>query len=116
MDIDPAVVTYGSKNHIVGDVLEIDQFFKQGFFDIVIFNGVFGYGINKLEEQNKAIEMIRKVIKPDGIMLLGWDTDRVREPLELEAAKKYFSHTNIAHLPKRKTFDDGPHVYDFLKS
>ena len=53
---------YGSNFHNVGDFLT-HNFNRR--FDIIIFNGIFSYGINEVNLQKKAILKIHKLLRND---------------------------------------------------
>src|SRR2546429_9679622 len=46
IDIDPTKAQWGVKGrHVIGDITEADAFLPLAFFDWVIMNGVFGWGV-----------------------------------------------------------------------
>jgi SAM-dependent methyltransferase len=117
MDILPEVAQFGSKNkHVVGDVLEVDHHFPQNYFDIVIFNGVLGYGVDRPQCQNKALKAIHNIIKGEGILLLGWNKTQTDDPLNLDVIKKLFLYGIGELLPNRKTFSDSTCIYDVFRA
>ena len=42
--------------HIIGDVLDVAAFFAPGSLDVVLLNGLFGFGIEQVIEQERTIE------------------------------------------------------------
>jgi SAM-dependent methyltransferase len=117
IDINPEFALFGSKNnHIVGNILEAEHYYPINFFDIIVINGVFGYGVDDADSQNKALEQIHKILKKHGVLLLGWNNDRVDDPLNLDIIKTFFFHDDYFYLPKRKTFSDTTHCYDLFTS
>jgi hypothetical protein len=64
---------------------------------------------------NRAVKAITRILRPNGILLIGWNTQkRHPDPMELEAVTKYFRRECPLPLPQRKTFPDTDHAYDWL--
>ncbi|MBU1246200.1 MAG: methyltransferase domain-containing protein [Nanoarchaeota archaeon] len=72
IDIDPSVAKYGAKNHIVGNIKDIDSFFNKDFFDIILMFGVFGYGLNDPKEADKTLKNCAKVLNKKGQLFIQW--------------------------------------------
>jgi hypothetical protein len=117
LDVRPEVEIYGAKGrHITASVIEADKHFMPGYFDVVFLNGVFGWGVDSIEDQNATLRALRSVMKDGATLVLGWNDHRVQEPLELEALKAHFSHGIGNGLPDRQSFPGSTHVYDFLRA
>jgi len=123
IDKDSSVEQFGSKKHIIGSVVEIDKYFPENFFDFILFCGVFGCGLDNLEDAEKALKNCHKVLKDGGILIVGWDTKSVegkgyRTPLS-EHLKNYklFIPVPMFGFPVGYKFysKDSYHTYDFLK-
>jgi SAM-dependent methyltransferase len=115
-DIDPAAAIWGEKDrHIVCDIGEIGNFCLVGSFDAVLLNGVLGHGVDEESTMNRAVKAIARILRPNGILLIGWNTQKKHpDPMELEAVTTYFRRECPLPLPLRKTFRDTDHVYDWL--
>jgi SAM-dependent methyltransferase len=115
-DVDPAAAMWGEKNHhIVGDVTRIDDVCTPDSFDAVLLNGVIGDGLDEEDQINRAVTAIARILRPNGILLIGWNSQKKHpDPLRLEAVATYFRHECVFSLPVRKTFPDTDHVYDWL--
>jgi SAM-dependent methyltransferase len=86
-------------------------------FDAVLLNGVIGdgTGLDEEDQMNRAITAIARILRPNGILLIGWNSLKKHcDPLQLEAVGTYFRHECVFSLPVRKTFPDTDHVYDWL--
>ena len=116
VDIDPDNAIWGGKKHLAANILEIDQHVALYSFDIVLLNGVFGHGVNSPEDQEKAYRALHQVLKPDGLLLVGWNNDLGPDPITLPAREKLFYRTQYADLPERTTFPNSTHVFDFLRA
>lgn len=115
-DIDPSAALWGEKgHHIVCDVAKIDQVCLAESFDAVLLNGVIGTGVDEESEMNRTITAIARILRPNGILLIGWDSLKKHpDPTEIEAVTTYFRRKPVLSLPLRKTFPNTDHVYDWL--
>jgi len=114
-DIDPAAAIWGEKDrHIVCDIAKINEMCPPGWFDVVILNGVFGYGVDEEKEMDRAIAAIARILREDGILLIGWTPREVKDPTRLESTRVHFRRKRVSPLPLRKTFPDTDDVYDWL--
>ena len=114
-DIDPEAANWGEKgHHIVCDITKIHEVCASESFDAVLLNGVFGFGIDENNAMNRTIEAIARILRPNGILLIGWNTQKTPDPTELEAVHLHFDRKSVVLLPQRKTFTNSDHVYDWL--
>ncbi|MBD3253040.1 methyltransferase domain-containing protein [Candidatus Pacearchaeota archaeon] len=102
IDKNPKRKKYGSENHITDDVVNIKNYFSENSFDLIIMNGVFGWGLNKPEDVEKTILSFYKILRKGGIFVFGWNDIPDLKPLELE---------NIESLKKFK-----PYFFEPLKT
>ena len=72
LDRSPRRQRFGSKLHIV-DRLEALNRYAVGPFDLIICNGVLGWGIRDPEQAEAAICASHAVLAPGGCLLLGWN-------------------------------------------
>jgi SAM-dependent methyltransferase len=114
LDIVPESAVWGAdERHIVGDVLRADELFERRSFDAVIFNGVFGYGINTVAGMNRSLSALHAILKPRGLLVLGWNTHRAPDPLDLSSLRPAYEPLADGSLPPRVSFPGSTHVYDF---
>ena len=115
-DVEPAVAMWGEKgHHITCDIAKIDDVCAPESFNAVLLNGVLGHGVDEVDQMNRSIQAISRILGPNGILLIGWNTRKKHpDPTELEAATMYFRREQVLSLPLRKTFPDTDHVYDWL--
>ena len=67
IDINPLLKKYGSKNHIIGNFLELKPDIK---YDIITLFGVFGYGINDVLEAEDCLIQCWHLLKKGGRVVL----------------------------------------------
>lgn len=115
LDIDPQAARWGSPGrHIIGDATRIDEIPEARGFPCILFNGVFGWGIDDRDQINRTLVALSKVLSPDGLLVVGWNTDRIDDPA-LQPEFRRFRTVDMESFPSRVTFKGSTHVYDFLK-
>ena len=116
LEIDPAAARWGrSGRHVVGSLLEVDRLYPAGSFDAVLCNGVLGFGVNEPAAQAQALAAMARILKPEGWLLLGWNTDRIEDPLATGLALRQFAPARLADLDQRIAVHGCTHVFDFLR-
>ena len=115
-DIDPDVARWGAKNrHRTGDVCKIDRLFGDMTFDAVLCNGVLGYGVDRPADQRAALDAIAIVLRPGGRLLLGWNTDKIADPLASGVMPPAYVHEGFSGVPERILCPPTTHIYDLLR-
>jgi SAM-dependent methyltransferase len=114
---DPALARFGATpHHVVAPLEQLARHFPPASFDLIICNGVFGWGLDGLEQCNAAFDQCHTCLRQDGHLLLGWDDVPRRRPIELEQIpslarfRKYVfpefgSWRYLTATPFRHTFD-----------
>ncbi len=78
MDMDPVRVEYGDPDrHITDNVVNLKTHFKDNYFDFVLMNGVFGWGLDDETDVQKSFNAIYDILKPGGIFILGYNEQKV---------------------------------------
>lgn len=118
IDYDPKKAFYGSRKHVVGSATDVAKFYPAGTFDVVFFNGVYGYGVNEREPLEQCISGIFTILKPGGVMVVGWDDvpDRSPFPLYDVAALKRFERWTFPPYgdSQRRIPGEYNKIYDFF--
>lgn len=84
IDIDPRAARYGSaQQHIIGDVAALHQFVAAGSVDVIICNGVYGWGLDTQDQMQRALRALQQVMRPGGELLIGWNDVPGRRPFAL---------------------------------
>ncbi len=112
-DISPAAAVWGARRHVVADVQEIDRRFSLGYFDAVILNGVLGFGITTETELKTAALAMWRVLRPGGLLILGWNSDVIADPLNSQTVRNLFCAATNLPFPARHAFAAEAFVYDF---
>ena len=115
--IDPVRGTeiWGARNHIVAPVQDVGLHRSKGYFDCIVFNGIFGFGIDDLGSQRAAIRVLHDALAPGGLLLVGWNTNLLPDLEALGLFEPYFiDRVEGLPWPHRTRFDlPETHVYDF---
>lgn len=115
LEIDPAAAAWGHpRRHLVGDLQSVARLYQPRQFAVALVNGIFGYGVDTRQGQEAAVKGLAQVIKPGGILMLGWNTDRSFDPMQLPAVNQFFIRAQQPGFEQRITFPKATHVYDFL--
>lgn len=95
IDPDPEKRRYGAKNHIVGGLENLPQYCEPGFFDLIICNGVLGFGLNQKEAAEQAFANCFDRLRGGGCFMLGRDEVETLVPFSvdhLNSLKRFVPH------------------------
>lgn len=112
-DINQSAAIWGARRHVVAGVEELDRWFSAGYFDAVIINGILGFGINTDAELQAALCVVYRMLRPEGLLLLGWNSDATSDPLLAGCMRRLFGPLSAPPLPTRRAFELEAFVYDF---
>lgn len=113
IDIDASVARWGaSDRHVIGNILNALDHWPAATFDTIVLSGVFGFGLNAVRDQEAALRVCRLLLKTDGHLILGWNTDRCGDPSGLATVRRHFQLASFLGLARRKTFAKSTHVFD----
>jgi SAM-dependent methyltransferase len=73
IEIDESKKKYGSKRHITDSLLNLNLYFESNYFDLIVYNGVFGYGINTREDTEASFKQCFQCLREGGILVFGWN-------------------------------------------
>ena len=114
LDIDPDVAHWGAEDrHVIAPIEQAASHFPADMFDAVMLNGVLGYGVDRIEAQEAAIGACAAILKPGGLLVLGWNADLVADPSALTTIVHHFDRPSDANLAARISFRRSTHVFDF---
>ena len=83
IEIDPSRGKYGAKQHIVDGLQNLSMHFKPGALDLILCNGVFGWGLDARADVEKAFEAGSDCLRDGGVLVIGWDDIEERRPFHL---------------------------------
>jgi hypothetical protein len=119
--IDPkkAKRKYGSERHIVDSITNVGKYVAEEYFDVIIMNGVIGFGLNRVSAIEQAVDASYDVLAGQGILLVGWNDMRRRTPMDLRVIRSlskfreyYFEPLQTCHFRAEGTHR---HTFSFYR-
>jgi hypothetical protein len=108
---------YGARQHVIAPLERLDAFFPERYFDLIICNGVFGYGLDSPEQCEAAFDHCYTRLAEGGHFVLGWDDVPARTPLSLASIEslKRFRRVPFPPLGTERYLTDTSyrHIYEF---
>lgn len=115
----PTKAKYGGTRHFVGYMEEIAGLLEKESVDLVVCNGVYGWGLDRRQDIERAFAASHHVLRPGGLFLLGWNDCEERRPVPLESigALAKFEKWNYPGTGSSRieTGSETCHVYDFYR-
>jgi hypothetical protein len=84
IDVNRSRKKYGAKQHIVDGVQNIGKHFPPASLDLVLCNGVFGWGLDTRPEVEQALGACHDCLRAGGVLVIGWDDIEERRPFAVE--------------------------------
>jgi SAM-dependent methyltransferase len=110
---------YGSERHIVDRLQNLATHVQASYFDLVVCNGVLGWGLNGLEEAESALDACLTHMRPGGDLLLGWNNVAPRNrtlPDDIAALRRFDVALFGGSQSSRWEIDvPNRHVFDFYR-
>lgn len=85
LDPDPWKRRFGARRHLVAGLEDIDTHFAPGSVDLIVCNGVYGWGLNSRVDCERAFEGCFGSLRESGHFILGWNDRPTRRPVPLES-------------------------------
>lgn len=122
IDLNPRNAVYGqSGKHVVGSATELSAYYAPASFDVVIANGLIGFGLNTEEAFNQLMQQCRRVLTDDGLLVLGYNDRPDLLKFHLEQAEGFGMfetiEPDIAVMTgaRHMVIDEFRHSYVFLR-
>ena len=84
IELDPARARHGAKRHFVGALAHLGKHVAPGSLDLIICNGVIGWGLNDPLEIERSMTACVEALASSGVLLLGWDDVPEKLPVPIE--------------------------------
>jgi SAM-dependent methyltransferase len=116
----PKMRRYGSKQHVIAPLEQLSDHFSAGFFDLIICNGVYGWGLDSAEQCEIAFANCHTCLAPGGHLLIGWNDippHRATVLLSEVASLARFDKFQFPALGTWRYLTDTPyrHIYEFYQ-
>ena len=121
LDIEARKAVYGQPGrHWTGSATQMADYYGQGAFDVVVANGLLGFGVNTEPDFRRLLEQCKEVLKPGGVLVLGYNDRPDRAPFSVLPVVHEFFESFAPPIPgvdgHVHRIDDGfQHVFVFLR-
>ena len=110
---------YGSTRHIVDTLQNLGQHVAPEYFDLIVCNGVLGWGLNTLADADAAFAACYSHARAGGELMLGWNDIAPRNrvvPEDIPALSCFEKRPfGSAQLTRWKVDAVNRHVFDFYR-
>ena len=119
IDINPLKRIYGAKNHITDSMSNLKHHFKPNDLDLIICNGVFGWGLNEKQDVEEAFAACFECLGDGGVLIIGWDDTPETKPFPLETCESLNQFQPYLFPPLNtsqyinSSDENNHHVYNF---
>ncbi|MGH8258720.1 MAG: hypothetical protein ACREUG_03420, partial [Steroidobacteraceae bacterium] len=108
---------HGARQHVIAPLERLDAFFPERYFDLIICNGVFGYGLDSGDQCEAAFDHCFTRLRDGGHLVLGRDDVPERTPIlpaNVQSLKR-FRRVRFPPLGTERYLTDTPyrHLYEF---
>lgn len=119
LDISPRNAVYGRPGlHRIGDALDMAEHYGADAFDVVVANGLLGFGIDGEAGLRRLLAQCHAVLRPGGVLVLGYNDLPERTPFPVEVSPEFeeFVPAIDGVIASRHMVDDPyRHVYCFCR-
>lgn len=119
IDPAPGARKFAGRQHVVAPLEELQRHFPPQRFDLIVCNGVFGYGLNRREQCEAAFRECHARLRDGGFLIVGWDDVPERTPVPMGeiAALGAFAKIEFPPLGTWRHVTDTPyrHTFDFYR-
>lgn len=119
--IDPAerARKFAGRQHIVDALETLPRHFAADYFDLIICNGVYGFGLDTLAQCEQAFAACHSRLRSGGYLLVGWDDIPARTPVPLAEVSSLRCFRQFTFPPleawRYRTDTSYRHTYDFYQ-
>lgn len=119
VDVDPREARHRRGQHHTLSATRLTDAFAQDAFDLVLCNGVIGWGLNRREQVEQGLDACAAVLRPGGWFVVGWNDvpgHRVEGLEEMLAAR--FDRAELPALGADRYITDThyKHRYDIFRA
>jgi SAM-dependent methyltransferase len=117
LEIDEDRARHGAARHAIAPLSGLLEHHPRGSLDLILCNGVIGWGLNDPVEIEKSIKACVEALAPGGLLLLGWDDvpEKLPVPIGEIAALKALAPASPAGLePVIRVDTYAKHTFGFF--
>jgi SAM-dependent methyltransferase len=116
IEIEPSRRKFGAAQHVTDSLERLDQHFQKSYFDLILCNGVYGWGLDERASCERAFEQCFHCLREHGVLVLGWNDVPEHHPVPLETVQSLSRLARLrdspfgtwryaAQTPLRHTYD-----------
>lgn len=117
IDPDPWKKRFGARRHIVAGLESLDAHVAPGSVDLIVCNGVFGWGLDDRADCERAFDACFTALRPSGELIIGWNDVPEHRPLELASLQSLARLRPLIFVPLGSSQylanPDNRHVFSF---
>ncbi len=120
IDMDASASAHGAPDgHFVGNICDIEKLAGGQSFDVIMFNGVLGWGLNTASEALMAVKAMKNVVAPGGLLFVGWNPG-LTDGSEIAILRPLLVPTSAGAIPEEIEFPPRgaaqryPHRYELF--
>ncbi len=107
IEINPARAQYGAtkpKHHFIDSVENVDRYFLPSSLDLIIINGVFGWGLDQQGLAETVIDKFYDLLSTQGALMIGWNKLAKNTPF-IPSELSGLNHFDRVTLPGMEAFE-----------
>ena len=117
IDPDPWKKRFGARRHVVAGLENLAAHIAPGSLDVIICNGVFGWGLDDRVDCERAFAACFEALRPAGELIIGWNDVLEHRPLELASLQALARFRPLTFEPLRCSQylanPENRHVFNF---
>ena len=119
LEVDPRRRAFGATRHVTDGLERLAAHFEPGYFDLILCNGVVGWGLNEAAAVEAAFEACATRLRAGGVLVLGWNDLPERRPFPLEESPALSRLVPLVFPPlgavRHETATRNRHVFAFFQ-
>ncbi len=119
IDVNPEHRKYGGRKHITGSFERIGQHYGPATLDVVVCNGVCGWGLDERHSVDAAIAGTFSALRPGGLFVLGWNDTPQHRPFDFRTSPSLTLFSAFCFPPldsaEYLTATSSRHTYNFFE-
>jgi len=117
IDPDPWKKRFGSRLHVVAGLESLEAHVAPGSLDLIVCNGVFGWGLDDRGDCERAFDACFAALRPAGELIIGWNDVLEHRPLDLASLRSLARFRPLTFAPlgsaQYLANPENQHVYNF---
>lgn len=117
IEVDARRSRFGAPQHVQDSLENLDRHFPAAHFDLIVCNGVFGWGLDDRNACERAFAQCHRALVPGGVLVLGWNDLPAHRPFPLEELESLSRFGRWVFPPlgvwRHPVGNASHHTYDF---